>query len=45
MINSVINHISFCMSMGNLDKIENPAPKEYSPTKNRNPVELFSPAL
>ena len=26
---SIIDHISFCMQMGNLDKIENRAPKEY----------------
>ena len=26
---SIVSHIDFCLTMGNIDKIENPAPKEY----------------
>jgi len=26
---SIVNHIDFCLAMGNIDKIENPAPKKY----------------
>ena len=26
---SIKNHTDFCLEMGNLDKIENPAPKKY----------------
>jgi len=26
---SIVNHIDFCLAKGNIDKIENPAPKKY----------------